>query len=92
MELDIPSAKNGSTNNQADITIDTKNSGEIFLEKEKIDLIELEKKSLSGIFKDKAVLLNIEKKVPFEIFMKLADIIKTGNAKKMNLGMTDELK
>ncbi len=89
MELDIPSAKNGAGKEQNDITINVKTTGDIFLEKEKIEWSLLEKQVSSGSFKNKSVLLNIEKKVPFQEFMKIADILKTGEIKKLNLGIKE---
>lgn len=89
MEMDVPFAKSGSGKDQNEITINIKTTGEIYFEKNKIEWAEFEKRSSSGVFKNKSVLLNIERKVPFEIFIKAADLLKTGNVKMLNLGLKD---
>ncbi|MCK6382171.1 MAG: biopolymer transporter ExbD [Leptospiraceae bacterium] len=89
MELDIPNAKNVSGNTNGDIIVNINSLGEFFLDKDKIEWSLVEKKILSGEWKNKSILLNIEKKTHFEVFIKFADALKSGEIKKMNLGVKE---
>jgi biopolymer transport protein ExbD len=86
MEMDLPSAsKSASANGDSSISVSLFEDGKIYLDNKNIKIEELKSESEKKIFKDKVVSLAVEKKVPFEKFVEIADIIKLGGALKTEI-------
>ena len=57
-----------------------------YLEQKEISIGELSQFAASGKFSNQIVSVNVSKKVPYESFVKVLDILKQGKIKKLNLG------
>lgn len=88
IELDIPSSKIANKLDTLDkpIFIDVYSRERIQMDKIDTSLDTLIQHSKDGYFQKKNVHLNIEKKVPYEVFIQIVDLLKQGNIEKLNLG------
>jgi biopolymer transport protein ExbD len=74
--VELPKAKTASTEDiKKEITIYVKTNGDIYLEKNKLDLKTLESK-LSSISKEQIVVLRSDKQSKFQDFVSVMDILK----------------
>lgn len=83
LEIDLPKSQTGSSELSPDIQISIKENGKFYLDEKEISIGEL---SSTSKFYDKIVSVNVEKKVQYETFVKVIDILKKANVKKINLG------
>ncbi|HMV42629.1 MAG TPA: biopolymer transporter ExbD [Leptospiraceae bacterium] len=86
LEIDMPDSKTGNSELSPDIQISIKANDKYFLDSKEISFSELSSIGSKGQFNNKTVSLNVEKKVPYEKFIQMIDILKLGNTKKINLG------
>jgi len=87
IEVDIPSAKQVTVASQAateaiEIAVNIEN--ELFFNEEPIEYSQLEDK-LKGYQIDQKFVIRMDKKSDFEQFVKIIDILKTGNFKKLSI-------
>lgn len=74
--VDLPSAKaTDKKDTKKEVTVYVNAKGEMFFEKEKVDLATLEKK-LSSISKKQTVILRSDKESKFQDFVSVMDILK----------------
>ncbi len=75
--VDLPEAKESSKqeDDKEDITIYVNNKGEMFLDKDKVDIKTLKEK-LSSISKERTVILRSDKESRFQDFVNVMDILK----------------
>ena len=74
--VDLPSAKaTDKKDTKKEVTVYVNAKGEMFFEKEKVDLATLESK-LSGISKKQTVILRSDKESRFQDFVSVMDILK----------------
>jgi biopolymer transport protein ExbD len=91
MELDLPEAKGSSQEtSKTEIKISITNQeiiykNEIALSRDKL-LTEIH----SGDFKNKAVLLNVEKKVTYDYFFSILNALKSAEIQKLELGIKEK--
>lgn len=90
MELELPS-REGSSKDIIDkkVQISVFTNGDIFVEKEKILLPELDSKIRSIKMENLQILLNIEKKVPYEHFIRISTILEKNQIRKVELGVVE---
>ena len=86
--IDIPKSISGNTVINDDIEIGLKDTGEIFLDNQPIDLNSLKNFSSQKKFENKKVKLSVSKKVTYESLIAILDILK--NAKIQNLNLLTE--
>ncbi|MDX1961161.1 MAG: biopolymer transporter ExbD [Leptospiraceae bacterium] len=90
LELDLPKAKETSKGNQKfDLSISIKQKGQIFLGDSQIAKEEFFLKISKNEFRDKSILLNVEKKVLFEDFISIMNSLKDSGAKNLELGLLE---
>ena len=82
--VDLPEAKtsNKKEDTKKETTVYVNNKGEIFIDKEKVDLKTLEEK-LSKIPKDESVILRSDKESKFQDFVSVMDILKRLNHEQL---------
>lgn len=81
--VELPSAKASKKEDaQKEVTVYVNNKGELFLEKEKVDLKMLESK-LSLISKEQTVVLKSDKESKFQDFVSVMDILKRLNHEQL---------
>ncbi len=82
--IDLPEAKssNKKEDTKKETTIYVNNKGEIFIDKEKVDVKMLEEK-LSKIPKDETVILRSDKESKFQDFVSVMDILKRLNHEQL---------
>jgi biopolymer transport protein ExbD len=74
--VDLPEAKTANKEKvEKEVTVYVNAKGEIFFEKEQVDLKQLEEK-LSGITKEQTVVLRSDKESKFQDFVSVMDILK----------------
>ena len=74
--VDLPDAKaTAKEDAKREVTVYVNSKGEMFLDKDKVDLIMLEEK-LSSIAKDETVILRSDKESRFQDFVSVMDILK----------------
>ncbi len=86
IEIDLPKSETGSSEFSPDIQISVKAEDKFYLEQKEISIGELSQFAASGKFSNQIVSVNVSKKVPYESFVKVLDILKQGKIKKLNLG------
>lgn len=86
LEIDLPKSKTGNSELSPDIQISVKLHEKFYLDEKEISQEELTQFATQGKFSDKVVSVNVEKKVPYESFILLIDILKKAKIKKLNLG------
>lgn len=89
MEMDLPESGVGAGEKKDEKIISIKSNGEYFLGRKKIVFETLKKMVAQQEFQGKSVTLNVDKKVPYEVFIKTVGILKKGNIKKLNLGVVN---
>jgi biopolymer transport protein ExbD len=81
--IELPDAKAAKKeDNKKEVTIYIDAKGDIFFEKEKVDLKTLEEK-LSSVDKEQAVLLRSDKESKFQDFVSVMDILKRLNHEQL---------
>lgn len=81
--IELPEAKAAKKeDNQKEVTVYIDAKGDIFFEKEKVDLKTLEAK-LSSVSKEQAVLLRSDKESKFQDFVSVMDILKRLNHEQL---------
>lgn len=82
--VDLPEAKasNKKEDTKKETTVYVNNKGEIFIDKEKVDLKTLEEK-LSKIPKEESVILRSDKESKFQDFVSVMDILKRLNHEQL---------
>jgi len=81
--IELPEAKAAKKeDNQKEVTVYIDAKGDIFFEKEKVDLKSLEEK-LSSVSKEQAVLLKSDKESKFQDFVSVMDILKRLNHEQL---------
>lgn len=82
--VDLPEAKasNKKEDTKKETTIFVNNKGEIFIDKERVDLKTLEER-LSKIPKDESVILRSDKESKFQDFVSVMDILKRLNHEQL---------
>lgn len=82
--VDLPEAKtsNKKEDTKKETTIYVNNKGEIFIDKDKVDLKTLEER-LSKIPKDESVILRSDKESKFQDFVSVMDILKRLNHEQL---------
>lgn len=81
--IELPSAKASKKEDaQKEVTVYVNNKGELFFEKEKVDLKMLESK-LSLISKEQTVVLKSDKESKFQDFVSVMDILKRLNHEQL---------
>ncbi len=81
--IELPEAKAAKKeDNQKEVTVYIDAKGDIFFEKEKVDLKTLEEK-LSSVDKEQAVLLRSDKESKFQDFVSVMDILKRLNHEQL---------
>lgn len=86
LEIDLPKSKSGTSELSPDLQISIKEDKRLFLDEKETSLGELSQFASKGNFIGKIVSVNIEKKVPYESFLPVLDILKQAQIKKLNLG------
>jgi biopolymer transport protein ExbD len=86
LEIDLPKSESGVSEFTPDIQISIKENEKFYLDKKETNLSELSQFASNKKFNNQIISVNVEKKVPYEYFLKVMDILKKGNAKKINLG------
>ena len=86
IEIDLPKSETGSSEFSHDIQISVREDDKFYLEQKEISIGELSQFAASGKFSNQIVSVNVSKKVPYESFVKVLDILKQGKIKKLNLG------
>lgn len=86
LEIDLPKSQSGSSGLSFDLQISIKENGKFYLDEKEFSIGELSILASNGKFYNQIVSVNVEKKVPYEIFLQIIDILKQGNIKKLNLG------
>jgi biopolymer transport protein ExbD len=86
LEIDLPKSKSGTSELSPDLQISIKEDKRLFLDEKETSLGELSQFASKGNFIGKIVSVNIEKKVPYESFLPVIDILKQAQIKKLNLG------
>ncbi len=86
LEIDLPKSESGSSDFSPDLQISVKENDKFYLDKKETSLSELSQFAAKGNFVNQVVSLNVAKKVPYESFVKVVDILKLGRIKKINLG------
>lgn len=86
LEIDLPKSQSGTSELSPDIQISIKVNEKIYLEEKEITLDELSNFASQGNFRDKVVSVNVERKVSYESFLQVVDILKQARIKKLNLG------
>lgn len=80
--VDLPEAKKADKEEKKEITLYVNAKGELFFEKEAVDLQTLEEK-LSAIDKEQTVILRSDKASRFQDFVNVMDILKTLKHEKL---------
>ncbi len=81
--IELPEAKaSKKEENLKELTIYVNSKGELFMDKEKVDLKTLESK-LSAIPKDQSVILRSDKESKFQDFVSVMDILKRLNHEQL---------
>ncbi|MDD5372017.1 MAG: TonB system transport protein ExbD [Sulfurimonas sp.] len=81
--IELPEAKaSKKEDSKKEITVYVNSKGELFIEKEKVDLKTLEAK-LSAIPKDQTVVLRSDKESKFQDFVSVMDILKRLNHEQL---------
>jgi biopolymer transport protein ExbD len=81
--IELPEAKaSKKEENTKELTIYVNSKGELFIDKEKVDLKTLESK-LSAIPKDQSVILRSDKESKFQDFVSVMDILKRLNHEQL---------
>lgn len=81
--IELPEAKaSKKEDNTKELTIYVNSKGELFIDKEKVDLKTLESK-LSAIPKDQSVILRSDKESKFQDFVSVMDILKRLNHEQL---------
>lgn len=86
LEIDLPKSQNGTSELSPDKQISIKENDKIYLDETEISLDKLSDLAKEGKFSNQVVSVNVEKKVPYESFLKILDILKQARIKKLNLG------
>lgn len=86
LEIDLPKSQTGTSELSPDVQISIKVNEKIYLEEKEITLDELSNFASQGNFRDKVVSVNVERKVSYESFLQVVDILKQARIKKLNLG------
>ncbi|HRG45213.1 MAG: biopolymer transporter ExbD [Leptospiraceae bacterium] len=86
IEIDLPKSETGSSEFSPDIQISVREDDKFYLEQKEISIGELSQFAANGKFSNQIVSVNVSKKVPYESFIKVLDILKQGKIKKLNLG------
>lgn len=86
LEIDLPKSESGVSEFTPDLQISVKANEKFYLDKKETTLSELSQFASSNKFRNQIVSVNVEKKVSYDYFLKVLDILKKGNAKKINLG------
>jgi biopolymer transport protein ExbD len=85
LELNLPSIGQGQIAEEIDVELSVFENGQIFLNKKEVKLSNL--KVEMEIHKEKNLSLNIEKKVPYETFIEISEILKSIGIHKVQLGL-----
>lgn len=81
--IDLPTAKASKKEDaKKEVTIYVNNKGELFIDKERVDLKTLETK-LSAISKEQTVVLKSDKESKFQDFVSVMDILKRLNHEQL---------
>lgn len=86
IEIDLPKSETGSSEFSPDIQISVREDDKFYLEQKEISIGELSQFAANGKFSNQIVSVNVSKKVQYESFIKVLDILKQGKIKKLNLG------
>jgi len=86
LEIDLPKSQTGTSELSPDTQISIKENNKIYLDETEISLDKLSVLAKEGKLSNQVVSINVEKKVPYEFFIKILDILKQARIKKMNLG------
>lgn len=86
LEIDLPKSKAGNSELSPDTQISMKENKKVYLDERETTLDELTRLASQGKFLNQVVSVNVERKVPYESFLKVVDILKQARIKKLNLG------
>lgn len=86
LEIDLPKSQNGTSELSPDTQISIKANDKIYLDQLEISMDKLSELAKEGKLSNQTVSVNVEKKVPYESFLKILDILKQARIKKLNLG------
>jgi len=89
LEMDLPISQQGRSVDSIDLTLNLRSNGEFLLDKKVVTEEDLEMLANSNKMENKTVILNVEKKVPFEKFMQVVEILKKGKIKRLDLGVKE---
>lgn len=81
IEIDLPKSETGSSEFSPDIQISVREDDKFYLEQKEISIGELSQFAANGKFSNQIVSVNVSKKVPYESFIKVLDILKQGKIK-----------
>jgi biopolymer transport protein TolR len=90
IKVNLPNAHGAKSEmKQKDILIIIDSSGRIFIDNKKVELEELDVaiKSLLGVNKDALVIINGDKRVEYNMVVKVLDIARQAGAQKFSLGI-----
>ena len=85
MELDLPSSVMGRDTREVSLEIDLSSDSKIYINQKEIPLDKLSSELQKHV--PSSIRLNAEKKVPFERFIEVSEIIKTMGIEKIDLGL-----
>ena len=86
LEIDLPKSQTGTSELSPDVQISIKVNEKIYLEEKETSLEEVTRFASQGNFRDTVVSVNVERKVSYESFLQVVDILKQARIKKLNLG------
>ncbi|MCE9499030.1 MAG: biopolymer transporter ExbD [Leptospira sp.] len=89
LEMDLPASRQGQSVDSIDLTLSLRSDGKFLLDKKNISFEDIDKLATSKRLENKIVILNVEKAVPFERFIRTVEILKKGRIKRLNLGIKE---